>query len=319
MIHSILVPLDGSEFAEHALPAALALARRTGASLHLAQVHVPLPDVEGAGLLSPEVDQRVRDAERAYLDRAVRRVAAVAPVAVTAAVPVGAVGDELVGAARACAADLVVMTTHGRGAFSRFWLGSVADELVRRGPTPVLLLRPPDGRADLATEPALRHLLVPLDGTPQAEQVLESAADLATVLGARITILRVVRPVAVPGYDLAGYASAGADLLLLEQQQRTADDYLRRVREWFRERRLDVEMRRVVHDQPAAAILETARDDGCDLIALATHGRGGLARVLLGSVADKVVRGATGAVFVYRAPPDPALAGVVEARTAVEV
>ena len=87
-----------------------------------------------------------------------------------------------------------MMTTHGHGPLSRFWLGSVADEMVRRATTPILLVRPHEKAIDLAAEPVLRHILIPLDGSALAEQVLGPAAALGSLLQCDdYTLLRVYR------------------------------------------------------------------------------------------------------------------------------
>ena len=86
------------------------------------------------------------------------------------------------------------MTTHGRGPLTRFWLGSVADELVRRASVPLLLVRPHEGVPDLAQEPILQHLLIPLDGSELAEQVLEPAVALGTLMAADYSLLRIYGP-----------------------------------------------------------------------------------------------------------------------------
>jgi nucleotide-binding universal stress UspA family protein len=88
--------------------------------------------------------------------------------------------------------DLIVMTTHGRGPVSRFWLGSVADQLVHRLPMPLLLIRTQEDSPLPRDEPELRNLLVALDGTPTAEQILQPAGVLAKLMGASCTLLRVV-------------------------------------------------------------------------------------------------------------------------------
>jgi nucleotide-binding universal stress UspA family protein len=302
MIRYILVPLDGSPFAEHALPLAMTLARHAGATLHLVQVHVPVLAVNGVTILDDRLDRTLRDRERVYLEDVRCRVADRVHVPVLSALPIGGVADELIEQARQCAADLIVMTTHGRGALSRLWLGSIADEMMRHGLAPVLLMRPPEGPVDLAVEPTPRHMLIPLDGTPDAERVLPAAVELAGLFDSACTLLEVVPPVPILGYDVSGYATGGTDVALLGQLQESARAYVSRVQEWLtaRVRRADTDV--IVNEQPAHAILEEARARGCDLIALQTHGRGGLSRLVLGSVADRVVRGASCAVLVNRGP-----------------
>jgi nucleotide-binding universal stress UspA family protein len=204
--------------------------------------------------------------------------------------------------AASCGADLVVMTTHGRGPLSRFWLGSVADGLVRQLSVPLLLVRPKEGPVDLDAEVRLRRFLIPLDGSAHAEAILEPALALGEASGAAYTLLRVVGPVPVVGYDVFGYAPAGTDVALAEQLRQQAAAYLDRVAGRLCERGLEVRNHVVVNPSTAGAILTAADPRLADLVALETHGRGGPARLLLGSVADKVVRGAAAAVLVHRSP-----------------
>src|SRR5207247_1387570 len=92
--------------------------------------------------------------------------------------------------------DLAVMATHGRGALGRFWLGSVADEMLRHVNVPLLLVRPAEGAADLSHEPPLGRAIVALDGTPLAEQVLEPATSLAALMpDACVTLMQAIHPV----------------------------------------------------------------------------------------------------------------------------
>jgi nucleotide-binding universal stress UspA family protein len=329
MYRSLLVPLDGSGFAEQALPVALGLALRAGATLHLVHVHTPhappsaLEDPgdradpadgtpqeapserDPAGRALREANSQLKEAYRSYLDGVSRRLAALATVPVLADLVEGAVGDALAEEARVRGADLIVMATHGRGPLSRFWLGSVADEMVRRSPVPVLLLRPRGAAADLAEGPVFKHVLIPLDGSALAEQVLEPALALGGLMQARYTLLRVVVPALLPGPDPTGYGLVGPDDSVLEGQQREARGYLEGVAVRLRARSGVVQTRAAVGQQPAVAILEEARALGADLIALETHGRGGLARLLLGSVADKVLRGALSPVLVHRSAAQP--------------
>jgi nucleotide-binding universal stress UspA family protein len=302
MIRSILVPIDGSVFAEHALPLAMALARRSSAALHLVQVHVPVLAIESLNLLDDALDADLRQREAAYLEALAGRVRQRVNVPVRTAMPSGHVPDVLVAEARRSQSDLIVMTTHGRGPLSRFWLGSVAEEIVRRGPAPVLLRRPPEGPVDLAVVPTLRRILVPLDGSAAAERVLPEAVAIAGAMSAEFTLLQAVLPIPVLGYDLGGYAAAGTDIAIIERQQADARSYLLRVKDWLEARGFRVSARVALGAPAPTAILDEAQASTYDLIALHTHARTGLARLLLGSVADKVVRGATCAVLVHRGP-----------------
>ena len=204
--------------------------------------------------------------------------------------------DSILERARTGKADLIVMTTHGRGPLSRFGLGSVADELIRRAPMPVLLVRPSEKAPGIIPEPVLDNILIPLDGSALAEQVLEPALELARLMEARCSLLRVVESRSSPGDGTPGGPPEKAQ----------AEAYLEHVAGRLREQGLQVRTRVVVARHAAEAILEEAEAQASNLIALATHGRGGLKRLLLGSVADKLVRGATSPVLVYR-PTDKEL------------
>jgi nucleotide-binding universal stress UspA family protein len=314
MYRSLLVPLDGSDFGEHALPLALGLARRLWTALQVVRVHVPVWGVYGefGGLYDETVDRALRERDREYLDAVVKRLATVADIPLSSALLDGPVADMIDRHAAATGADLLVMTTHGRGPLARFWLGSVADALVRQGSIPVLVVRPQEAAPDLAQEPVLRRVLIPLDGSALAEQVLEPALALGAAMQAEYTLLRVVQPMIPGGHIPASAKVSGLREPLLKQLQALhrqelteAQEYLERIAERLRARALTVQTRVVSQERPATAILEDASAHGADLIALATHGRGGLKRLLLGSVADKVLRGGSTPVLVYR-PVDKA-------------
>lgn len=307
MYRSLLVPLDGSGFGEHALPLALSIARRASASLQVVHVHIPFVYYEGMTPLDGAMDVQTETQERAYLDNVVQRLATVAPVPVKAVVLNGPTAESLQEHAQATGVDLIVMTTHGRGALSRFWLGSVADELVRRAPMPLLLVRPQEAPPDLAQERTLRRMLVPLDGSELAEQILGPARALGTLMGSAYTMLRVIKPITPIVCGPTGPASNASIEALLKQLQAAhahvqaeAETYLGRVAQRFRVPSVPIETRVVTGEQPAAAILGEAAARASDVIALETHGRRGLARLLLGSVADKVLRGAAVPVLIHR-------------------
>jgi nucleotide-binding universal stress UspA family protein len=304
MYRSILVPLDGSTFGEHALPAALGIARRCGASLQVIRVHTAFVLAESGLVYDERVDRQLREQEQDYLEAVVKRVQAVSPVPVTCVLRDGLVTDGICEQVTASNAELIVMTTHGRGALSRFWLGSVADNLIRRAPVPILLQRPQKTAPELTQEPVLRHVLIPLDGSTLAEQVLEPAIALGQLFGADFTLLRIVKPVLFAGHDPTLLRDPALGEPATEQLQAEARAYLEAVAQPLRAQSLRVQTQALVNTQPAVAILEQSLEAPDGVVTLATHGRGGLSRALLGSVADKIVRGATVPVLVCR-PPRP--------------
>jgi nucleotide-binding universal stress UspA family protein len=292
MYHAIMVPLDGSSFGEHALPYAISIARHTGAQLHLAHVYDIPPPESG-----DSVDAELRAYEQAYVEGFVPRVQPHCQGPITTIQLDGPTAVELHDYAMAITADLVIMTTHGRGALSRLWLGSVADKLVRQLPMPVLLVRPHEPAPDFAHVPTFKHILIPLDGSALAEQILPHALALGRLAQAEFTLLQAIAPV-IGAYSTELYGAGWSDQVL-EQVRTNARAYLDGIAAPLRAKSLHV--RTVVADTfPMTAILDYARAHAVDLIALATHGRSGVARWLLGGVADKVLRSAELPVLLYR-------------------
>jgi nucleotide-binding universal stress UspA family protein len=200
-------------------------------------------------------------------------------------------------------ADLIVMTSHGRTGLSRSWLGSVADAVLRRSAVPVLLQRPIEGKSRRdAAHHLFKHVLVPLDGSGRAAEILSSASSLARSSGARVTLLRAVQPVP------AIIADAGLPFIYPPTIQddvataRLVDEAKQEIAEVARRLRVDgvaVEAHVVVAAHIASAILDFARGHDVDVIAMTTHGRGA-SRLLIGSVADKVIRGSGLPMLLHR-------------------
>ncbi len=312
MYQSILVPVDGSTFAEQALPLALSLARRSGASLHLIHVLQPLASVYTEAPLFVEsecdLEARIQERFRTYLDELAARLAKRRSMVVTSSLLEGEVVPGILAHTEETKPDLVVMTTHGRGPLGRFWLGSVTDELARVLTVPLLLVRPQGEAApDLETEPLLRQILIPLDGSQLAEQIIRPAVELGRLTGAGFTLLRVVKPapqVAFPTGSPMLDVEAQSVLSRIEsiqgQLRKEAMTYLEGIAQPLRAEGLSVVSKIAIDERPGAAILEEAASKSVDVVALETHGRRGLSRLLLGSVADKVIRGTTVPVLVNR-------------------
>jgi nucleotide-binding universal stress UspA family protein len=289
MYRTILVPLDGSKLAEQALPLALSIARRAHANLKLVRVHRP------GAQLTPGNRKAVTQGEQNYLTA----MAAAAGMPAETALLDGPVASTLCKHAQEVRASLMVMTTHGRGPLSRFWLGSTTDDLVRHTPVPLLVFRPHPDKPP-AADFAFHRILVPLDGSDVAEEAIGPAAEMARIMGARLTFLRVVEPVPLVAPDGLVYTPATLDTSLMDELNDQAQKYVDHAAARWQGEGLTVETRVIVNDLPAAAVLEAAA--GHDLIAVATHGRSRMARLFLGSVADKVVRGAACPVLVVRHP-----------------
>jgi nucleotide-binding universal stress UspA family protein len=198
-------------------------------------------------------------------------------------------------------ADLIAMTTHGRVGLERWLIGSVASELLHTSPTPLLLVRPYE---DGAPPSPLTHVLVPLDGSTLAESVLRYVVLLANVLKLKVTLLRSV-PIPVEQWDLEeweGGESAMHANELLGDMQAFAETYLEEVADRLGAEGVET-TREVRIGDPTVTITNLADEKPGTLITLSTHGRSGVGRWLLGSVADKVVRSGVAPVLVVRPQP----------------
>lgn len=306
MYTSIVVPLDDSELGARALPVALTLAKRWDASVHLVHVREPLFFLEGDTAYEPHLPDQQHQKVVAHVTAMAARLTREASLRVDAHFLEGRVVPSLQRYLGTGGHDLVVMSTHGRGGLNRAWLGNVADGLIRGAPVPLLLLRQDTEWQRHAREPLFRRILIPLDGSAMAEEVLDHVVSLGTSGVTEYVILSVVAP-----HHEADPGMADAETLLghsIDERQRdAAHHYLNSVASDLRSSGALVKVSVEVHLHTAQGILDVATEHHVDLIALSTHGRGGLSRLMHGSVADKVLRGAELPVFVYR-PNEAALA-----------
>ena len=288
MLRTIMVTLDGSPLADHAVDPAAALAAHHGAKLLLVSVHQPHEPTE-------ELDRAQRAAMAAYLDQHRVAVEARWRVDVDSAVIdlEGEVADALAAFGQGREADLIVMTTHGRGTAGRAWFGSVADHLIRVAESPILLVRhsTPESRT------GFRRILVPLDGTTRAELALGDAVMVAQA-DAEMILLRVVVPLITFAPDPAGgvMLAGGA----LEDHRRDAERYVQDLAARMESHGHRARGIAVIDTSPAAAILESIDEQRPDLVVLAGTRRSGADRLLLGSVMDKVIRQAPVPVLIRR-------------------
>lgn len=283
----VLVPLDGSALAERALPFGRALAQLVRGDLILVRA-APAHRAQ-----ADPIEAQLKEAAEA--ERYLARLASVcqADFAIETSVPPGQPADEIVRVAALRGADLVVMTTHGRSGLDRLLLGSVADAVIRRTQLPTLLIR---GNLPIRRwEHGLRNILVPLDGSELAEATLTQIAPLAERAGARLTLLQVLSP-SLP--ELAAY-----DIVCLPEEGGTQTEqsqvYLARLAGELRERGLRVQTE-IRPGRPAERISSLAAAGQFDLIAMATHARRGLDRIVVGSVADAVLQTARVPLLLFR-------------------
>jgi nucleotide-binding universal stress UspA family protein len=307
MLRTILVPLDGSRFGEHALPLAITLARKSKARIHLVHSHQRLDSPYAEMMVfDSTLDDQVRGHELAYLDATVKRIKQNYAGQVTYTIEEGHTVTVIGHQAAETHADVIVLTTHARGPLARFWLGSVTDELIRTSEAPLFLTHPLDGEADFSKDVPLGRWLVPLDGTEHAEHILPDVFKVADLFQPAFTFLRVLRPVTpmmIPA-AVGGFAPLAEDVILRVETiqkdvEKDATAYLDRMAAPLRAKGQTVHTTVAVDEYPGEAILNRARHD-IDVVSLATHGRHGLSRMLLGSIAENVIRGCAVPVLVHR-------------------
>jgi nucleotide-binding universal stress UspA family protein len=312
--------LDGSLLAESALPVARSVAQRAGAKIILVRV----PQLPGISVTQPpaydsrflvEYVDRYMEAEqrraRDYLED-VRSDLTETGIQSTARLLEGYEPDAIIDAASEDV-DLIVMTTHGFGGIRRWALGSVCDKVLQAAPCPVIAFNPggpPEtgpAHALATSEYSISHVVVPLDGSLLGEAVLPAARELTRLFGARLTLLHVPH---VPMYGGFGGLTDDQVAQLISHEVKAANNYLARVAKSMASDSLRIETAVPSPDGIASSIISYAHSAAADLIALSTHGRGGLSRWALGSVADRLVRQAHKPVLVSRSvqPQRPAAA-----------
>jgi nucleotide-binding universal stress UspA family protein len=296
MAKLIIVPLDGSAFGEHAIPIALRVAATMNAEIELVHVHEAVPPyyTQGASPLDPALDAALLAQWRHYLERLAERLRRTTPVAIATVVLSGPVPATLAEHVDERHPELVAAATHGHGGLSRAWLGSVATALVRHACAPVLLLRPNESRDAAVPRYPFARVLVPLDGSAQSEEAIGHALRIASNDSAEYLLVHVVMPLVLPP------EAPDATALDLSQIRASAEAYLEDVADRVRERVHAVETCVLEDAHTSRAILQYAAASRADLVSMETHGRTGFSRLVFGSVADKVVRGAGVPVLLHR-------------------
>ncbi|MCX6020684.1 MAG: universal stress protein [Chloroflexi bacterium] len=298
MVTRILVALDGSPLAESILPYVRGVAAGVGAEVVLGSVlHVSKDTL--SSLTGSKLDQvvaRDRALIQTYLDGVAQRLATDG-LAVRTVVGFGNAADEIVRLAGAENADLIALATHGRSGIDRWVHGSVAEAVLQIASTPVLLIHP----ADYVVSQSVQQLVIPLDGSPLAEAALAEAVTLATAMKTPLALVRVVEPVYLAADPAAGIMTDYGNLL--DDMQGAARAYLDEQAAALTAQGLTVTTA-VPIGTPAKEIVDFAQAHPGSLIVIATHGRTGVAGILLGSVARRVVQQAGAPTMLVQAPKD---------------
>lgn len=341
MFKHILVPLDGSARAERALPIAASIARAVGGSVVLLQVvNIPMNYGYGSSLgmsygyessldTTPLISEVVSDIEEADATRYLTRIAhsdLFTGITTTAEVVIGRVALQILSLVEQQGVDLIVLCSHGRTGFLRWVLGSVTHHILHHSGVPVLVVREEGLISPVPQADAARSLCitVALDGSPLAETALLPAAHLVSALAQSaqgvVHLLHVVTPsTVVAGKDIFSHRAEDVE---------QAQTYLQQVREHLLAQTHDLNLQvtwSVTPAQDAAETIVTTAEkgiestggNGCDLLALATHGHGGVARWVMGSVTERVIGATTVPVLVVR--PSQELLHTAESKTSASV
>ncbi|MGE0709743.1 MAG: universal stress protein [Planctomycetota bacterium] len=290
MIQSALVPLDGSARSREVLTQASPLLARPGLQVELLGVVSP---EDSWWEDEPPPEHQLADVRRGLVEAG--RPLEDAGAFVTCSVARGDPATRILERAAALRPSLVAMTTHGRRGPSRWLRGSVAERVLRASPAPVLLVNaasvlPSDPASERpAGGPAVRRILVPLDGSELAAAVLPLAQEVALAFGAELLLLRVAP------FEQRDREHEALDLAIALSEAARAP----------RDAGLRVELL-VGFGLPAAQILESAEERHADLVAMATHARKGVARWLLGSVTAEVLRACPRPLLVWPVTAAPA-------------
>ncbi len=297
MFRSILVPLDGSALAARAVPYA-ALVAAGDATVTLVGVVHPLHDLSG---LSPddsaEEEARMRDLLAHELAAAGRSVAG---TSVSLDIRTGDAAAEIIAAAADHRSDVIVMTTHGGNGRGYWTFGSVAQRVMRHAPVSVLTVRP-DMDGPPHAHVAVRRIVLPLDGSHLAAQAIPAAQYLASRLGLPVDVIRVFddrRTQAVSFSDFAGVPVEYWEEKATDERKE-ARDYTEEVARQFADAGVIANAHLLCGD-PATALDRYLTDKPDALVVMTTHGRRGVGRWLLGSVAEKLVSHVRGPVLMLR-------------------
>ena len=309
----ILVPLDGSVAGEDALPYAEVIARAKRLPLHLFSV-IPIgPITVRAGRRHAPgwLDLPARRAREHYLQTVAGKIAHEGLAASTEVV-CGEAVDEILRVTHQGCVELVALSSHGRGGVERLLLGSVADKVMRLSPVPVLIARRTEAGAAHSLR-TLQRVAVPLDGSAAAEAAIPVAARLVQDRGSLVLVR--VAPSAEALYD---HDKDNSEAVGMEKEWRDAAlTYLEQVRSLVSPA---VRVQTAVLCGPVAPTLQQwVEAQAIDLVVMTSHGLGGWRRLLVGSVAERLLRLGVPALLVRPPAERGGSAAIATARSEASV
>ncbi len=295
MYEKILLPLDGSDLAQQAIPYAEKLAGRLGSQIKL--VHVRDPHEDKYGNMHKFYLQKIADAMKKDTEQYAEEPGR-DKIDIESIILAGDPAQEIVDYANKENVDLIVMSTHGRTGITRWALGSVADRVLRATRKPLALIRARNVPPNKFPKNIVNRILVTLDGSEQSEVVLPYVEELASRIKAEVALLHVLEPnyyvYTVGGYNWDAYS---------EKQRKSMKafytDYLKDMAEKFQRRGIPTKYQ-VIFGIVAEVIIDFPEKIHADFVAMSTHGRSGVSRWVLGSVAERVLRAGNTSLFLIR-------------------
>ena len=307
MYKRILAPLDGSGMAEQALPYVRFLAKDLQAKVELLRITggVPLEILNNQELHPQDILDALRTEANDYLNETRKRLDNIG-LAVSLSVRDGSPAQEIVEAAEQEPDTIIAMTTHGRSGMARWVMGSVADKALHATDCPFLLIKAKEETA-IESEAKVNRIIVPLDGSEFAEEALEHAAALAGPRRLKVILARVTpslgeyrRYMQYTMIDASTSVYTGPYEEWSRETDADAMSYLRDVGERFAAQNGVTVEEKLLKGSPADAIVGLVREEPDSLVVMTSHGRSGVGRWLLGSVADRIVRYSGGPTLVIR-------------------
>ena len=299
MYRIIMVPTDGSGFDREAIRVALRIAERSDAKIRLVRVLstgslFSLAAAAEGTAIATEVARNERDKALNELYSLAAECRAISRADIGVDLEEGPVPEVLDSYARRNDVSLIVISTHERSRFARLSLGSVTDHLIRHTSIPVLVVKPSASYMNPQVGEAFRRIVVPLDGSTLAEQILPRIVELARLEDADTTLLHVL----TSPYSRAG--TSNGPVTWSDEDISQAEKYLFRIAERLRRHGLRVKTDIVISDNVPGAIRDFVDREKADVIAIATHGLGGVTRMLRGSVADALMHSAKMSMLVFK-------------------
>jgi nucleotide-binding universal stress UspA family protein len=292
MFEKIIVPLDGSKLAEAALPYAEEIAGRLRSELIL--IHVIAPnDKRSENMLRYYLGNIADDAKagaESYLTEAGPK-----EIKVETRILMGNPAEEIVSFADRTEGAKIIMATNGESGITRWALGSVTDKVTRATIRPVAVIRAKASGPDVHPKGLLKKILAPLDGSKESETALPYVAELASKLKAEVTLIEVLK---------LSYISPNMEHIeIMNSFRKEASDYLAKIEDWLKQK--GVQSRSEVLEtsgDEAMEIIDYTQKNYMDVIVMATHGRSGPRRWVLGSVTNKVLRECNTPLMIVRTP-----------------